>query len=100
MGHLCCPGNKVRAPDQRKGTALISRGKKSAEGHLMRPRENGVEHGLGHPPGECVLLTRVVAADEEHGTTCRADMDSLLTPVPERRPWPWQYETGGAKRGP
>ena len=44
-------------------------------GHAARPLEDGVQHRAGDPAGECVLLTRVIATeDNEPG---QPDLDSV-----------------------
>src|SRR5206468_7419863 len=68
---------------RRSGTGLVSAHWRTRSGtHLLevrqlpRPQEDFVCHLLGQPPGERVLLTGVVGAQEQ----------AVLDPVPEARP--------------
>src|SRR5690349_4727482 len=74
--------------------------------------ENGIQHGRGHASGECVLLTWVITADEQHFGRClligrclltgrclligQADLGTMT------EPWtrPWQRESALAEYRP
>ena len=56
--------------------------------------ENGVEHRRSHPAGECVLLTWVITADEQHFARCLLIGQADLGTVTEPRARPRQRETG------
>ncbi len=49
----------------------------------LRPLPNGIEHGLGEPASERILLARMVAA--EHRSSCEVHLDA----VRELGAWHW-----------
>ena len=62
--------------------------------------ENGVQHVRGYPSGECVLLTRVITADEQHFARCLRIVQPDLGAVTESRARPRQREPALAEYRP
>ena len=62
--------------------------------------ENGVQHGRGHPSGECVLLTWVITADEQHFARCLLIGQPDLGTMTEPRARPRQRESALAEYRP
>ena len=59
--------------------------------------ENGVQHVRGHPSGECVLLTWVITADEQHFARCLRIVQPDFGAVTEPRARPRQRKSALAE---
>src|SRR5580700_1139516 len=79
--------------------AWASAGRRRPGGQVTCPAEHLIEHCLGHPAGERVLLTGVVAAQHRQRPGHRARQRDLRS-VAERRPRPGSLDALGRQARP